>query len=82
MPIIYLMLDQALGEFEVETMVGNIDLVDKDKIQKQFTQRPIAELPGLMDEIRGKMGQSISFTRIADADAPALWVADWLLGEN
>lgn len=48
--IAYLLLDEALGEFDVETKVGLID-VRTLEADSQFTQFPLEELPQHFDEL-------------------------------
>ncbi|MEZ5433329.1 MAG: hypothetical protein R3F31_19640 [Verrucomicrobiales bacterium] len=53
----YLFLDEALGEFDVETHVGAIVFFDRDS--KYFEHaRPIAELPSHFDEKLGRQTDS------------------------
>lgn len=49
----YLFLDQALGEFDVESHVGAIVFSDRESRHFQHA-RPLAELPRHFDESLGK----------------------------
>lgn len=46
----YLMLDQAVGEFEVETKISSIELADPSE-HPDLARVPIAELPNIVDQL-------------------------------
>jgi hypothetical protein len=50
----FLALDHALGEYDVETKVGAIDLLPLDRAPK--SAQPLADLPARIDEVFGKSG--------------------------
>lgn len=53
----YLFLDEALGEYDVETNVGEVVFLDRQS--KYFEQsRPLSELPAHFDERLGRSGNS------------------------
>ena len=52
----YLLLDEALGEFDVETKVGLIEFFRSDAHQ-DIARYPLARLPGLFDETFGTLAR-------------------------
>jgi hypothetical protein len=53
----YLMLDDALGEYDVETGVGLIKMFSIDA-PKENNRQPLAELPAKFDQLQAKLHQS------------------------
>ena len=49
--IAYLTLDQAVGEYDVETKIGGIEIHPAD-VRTKSDKRPIAELPGALDALQ------------------------------
>ena len=54
--IAYLMLDEALGEYDVETKIGLIQMLPRES--PASTKRyPLSELPELFDELRSQLAK-------------------------
>jgi hypothetical protein len=55
----YLLLDNALGEYDVETKVGLIEMFSLE-VKTESERFPLAELPRLFDELNSKLERNSS----------------------